>query len=126
MKEVARYYDPEEAQIAAGFLRAQGLTVHLADVHSLSAMPDMRFGLGGYRLLADGRDASLAQRYLADIAHEQSERGESCPNCGSRRLTPERDPSLPLVHALLGYLFPFAKRTGRTTCADCNYTWRRD
>ena len=123
MKLVARFYDPEEAHIAAGFLRAQGLEVTVADAQALGVMPELRVGLGGYRLMAPERDANLAQRYLADIKYEQS-KGPACTRCGGTRLTRVRDLRFPALFGglsglLMGLIAPFAPPTGTWRCGDC-------
>ena len=117
MKEIARFYDAEEAQIATGFLRAQGLDVHLADKQALAAMPQLRVGLGGFRLLAAERDANIAKRLLADIKAEN--RGSTpCARCGSSDTTRIRDFRFPLIFGVLSLLFPFAPPV---RCRNCGH-----
>jgi DNA-directed RNA polymerase subunit RPC12/RpoP len=119
MKEIARFYDPEEAQIAAGFLRAQGLEIHLADELALNSLPNLRVGLGGYRLMAEERDANIARRYLADIDGE--DHGPACAQCGVRKLRRSRDPTLALLLLPFLELFPFARAKRHLRCAACGH-----
>lgn len=125
MKVIARFSDPAEAQIAAGFLRAQGLEVEVADVHSLTAMPHLRLGLGGCRLMAEERDANIAKRLLADIQHETHE-AEECPNCQGTRIANVHDIRFPLFHALLSFFSQPSAPTVERRCMDCQHTWRRE
>ncbi|ADM08300.1 hypothetical protein PB2503_01102 [Parvularcula bermudensis HTCC2503] len=131
MKEIARFYDPEEALIAAGFLRAQGLSVHLADEATLAAQPHLRIGLGGYRLLADQRDAHMARIALNTIAAASSspdtppaERSDGapdrCPQCGGP-LRRRRHRLLPALLLLTGALFPFSRAGKELRCGTCGH-----
>lgn len=124
MKEIARFYDAEEAQIAAGFLRSFGFDVQLADEQALSVMPEMRMGLGGYRLLAADRDAHMARIELSKVRRAPS--GPRCRNCGARDMRRERNPAYVIVHALFATIFPFAPPTSRLRCRSCGHTQRVD
>lgn len=121
MKEIARFYDPDEAQVAAGFLRAQGFDVEVADVHMLTARPELRFALGGFRLLAANKDAQEAQNELA--ARRKSSPFPPCPNCQSTDVRRRRANIFPAVFLLAGHLLPFAPATNKLRCGRCDKTW---
>ena len=67
MRELARFYDAAEAEVAAGFLCSQGFEVELPERHTLGAQPEMRVAFGGYRLLVADRDHFLAQDALKRV-----------------------------------------------------------
>ncbi len=121
MKEIARFYDVEEAQIAKSFLIAQGLDVRLADEGALGVMPEMRVGLGGYRLVGEERDAAIATRLLADIEHDHSA-AKRCPACGAAQLQRTRNRLFPFFFVLFGWLFPFAPAGDTLRCRACGHT----
>lgn len=81
MKEIARFHDPAEAQIARGYLRAQGFDVKLADVDTLGAQPHLRFGLDGYRLLASQAEAHTARIALEQVQERELDSALVCPVC---------------------------------------------
>lgn len=120
MKEVARFFDMEEAQIAAGFLRSHGMDATLADEHALSVMPELRVGLGGFRLLVPDQDEAAATQLLADIRGEAPPLG-ACANCGHTQMRRVRDARHPFLLGLLGLLFPFAGATNELRCAACGH-----
>ena len=122
MKEVAVFYDAEEAQIARGFLRSHGLDAQLPDEQALSVMPEMRVGLGGYRLTVPDDEAMQAERLLAPT------RGATglpaCERCGSDRLRRIRRWQLPVLAWALGFLAPFAPATDELKCRRCGHVQR--
>ncbi|WP_370335839.1 hypothetical protein [Parvularcula marina] len=127
MKEIARFYEAEEAQIAVGYLRAQGFDVQLADERTLGAQPHLSIGLGGYRLLARQQDAHMASIALDEVRGEPSRRpyltGQTCEACGEERLTRIRDPLVSIVSFMLSFggLFPFAPATKNLRCTACGH-----
>lgn len=120
MRQVGRFYDAEEAQVAAGFLRSHGLDASLPDEHSLSVMPEMRFGLGGYRLLVPDGEALAAERLLAGVRDAPSGHG-LCSACGYDTLRRQRDWTWPAALSLLA-LFPFAPARATLRCRTCGHT----
>ncbi len=67
--EIAHFFDPEEAFVAQGYLRAQGISTIIQNEHHLNMAPWLRVALGGYRLLAIreiATDARAALRHLPD------------------------------------------------------------
>lgn len=123
MREVARFYDAEEAKIAAGFLRAQGFDVTLPEEHHLGVAPHMSVGLGGYRLLAADSDFFLARAAL-DETRPMPKHG-ACRRCGSDRIRRARHWWFPLVLLyLFGSHFPFAPARDKLVCRTCGLTWK--
>ena len=123
MKEIARFYDVEEAQVALGYLKAQGFRVQLPDDHTLAVRPELRIGLGGYRLLAADGDASLAKAAL-DEKRPRSPYGH-CPSCGGHRVRRVRRWPVPLaIFAIFGELFPFAPPKNTLRCGQCGHQWK--
>ncbi|MEM9988166.1 MAG: hypothetical protein AAF723_01500 [Pseudomonadota bacterium] len=121
MKEVAQFADAEEAYVALGYLKAQGLDVHLADKQSLAAMPYLQIGLDGFRLVADEKDVHLAKQLLNDI-HEEATEGPTCANCGSHDLKRIRAfrPDIWFLF-LLHPVLPFAPPTDMLRCRHCGH-----
>ena len=124
MKEIARFYDAEEAQIAAGYLRAQGFEVQLADEGMLGVEPHMRLGLGGYRLMAIPQHAHMASVELAKVRDEPTRRQtlttHTCTACGSEAMRRIRNPWYAILAALVA-LFPFAPATRDLRCTACGH-----
>ncbi len=121
MRELARFYDAAEAEIAAGFLRSQGFEVGLPERHTLGAQPEMRFALGGFRLLVSDQDYFLAQNALERV---QTKTGKpACPRCGQRALRRQVRWGLPflinLFGASMGGFFPFARKSKWVKCGAC-------
>jgi hypothetical protein len=125
MREIARFYDAEEAQIAAGFLRAQGFEVQLPDEHVLAVRPELRIGLGGYRLLAADGDAFLAKAALDEKRPKPLH--APCPRCESTAIRRTRAWPFPLaLLAVFGELFPFAPPKDSLRCGACNLIWKEE
>ncbi|WOI52372.1 hypothetical protein [Parvularcula sp. LCG005] len=117
---IARFYDPEEAHVAAGYLRSHGFDVQVADQHALTAMPEMRIGLQGYRLITAQKNAFQCEALLRDIRETHSAFGQ-CEICRSTRLRRIRDGRVPILHLLIGFFFPFAPGTRSLRCAECGH-----
>jgi len=124
MREIARFYDVEEAQVALGYLKAQGFNVLLPEFHTLGAQPSLRVGLCGYRILAAEQDASAAAAALA--AQRPKSPFGPCPNCGSNNTRRQREWRFPVVHLLVGAIVPFAPPTNRYRCGHCGHKWKDD
>lgn len=65
--EIARFYDPEEAYCAQGYLRSCGIDAFVQNEHHLSVNPSLRIALGGYGLLGFADMASEAKAALKAI-----------------------------------------------------------
>ena len=125
MKEITRFNDAEEAQIAAGFLRSQGVTVHVADEKTLGAMPHLSIGSGGYRLMAEERDANIAVRLLADIDHDSASeeanprlQNGTCEVCGAQNMHSVIPAGL---FALLRRIFSKGEPSEILLCRKCGH-----
>ena len=124
MREVARFFDASEAHIALGYLRAQGFQVELADYHTLSARPELRFGGNHFRILAADEDAWLASKALEETTPKS--RIPNCPECGSTDTV--------VAGALKGSgfaeqivaLFTRPTRTKTFACSACQHKWTED
>lgn len=123
MKEIARFYNAEEAKVALGYLEAQGFDVHLPDAHMLAVRPELVFGLGGYRLLASDNDAFLARAALSE--KRRKPRHGACDACGDTAVRRARAWPFPLVlFAVFGELFPFAPPKDHLRCMACGHLWK--
>jgi hypothetical protein len=89
---VATIYDPEEAHVACGFLRANGVDALLGEAQTLSTLPLHRIALGGYRILAPSNQAHAARMLLASVDEGRQQTGYAfdgalCEQCGGARFT---------------------------------------
>ncbi|MEM7739249.1 MAG: hypothetical protein AAF225_00425 [Pseudomonadota bacterium] len=122
MKEIARFYDPEEAKVAAGFLRSQGYEITLPEEHHLGSAPHLSFALGGYRLLApyeEAYEASLTLRQKRD-----KPKHDACERCGSPDIRRQRVRWFPF--AFLGLVMgtaPFTPAKKKLICSACGFEW---
>lgn len=128
MERIAQFFDAEEAQIAAGYLRSNGIEVTLGDEQALSVMPEMRVGLGGYRLLCPREQAFMARALLAEVEGGKTRAAPlpRCAKCSSTRLAPVRDLRLPAIFGgltglIFGLIAPFAPRSGDLRCGACGH-----
>ena len=126
MAEVAVFFDAEEAQIARGFLRSHGMHATLPDEQALSVMPEMRVGLGGYRLEVPDAEAFRARALLAEVRAEGAARAPACERCGARALRRIRRWEMPLAMWLIGFLAPFAPATNELRCRRCGLVQTAD
>jgi hypothetical protein len=118
MRQVALFYDAEEAQIVRGFLQSRGIDAQLPDEQALSVIPSLGFGLGGYRLMVPDRQHFQASALLAEVQAEAP--SPACSHCGEGPLRRIRGWMLPaLMTALFGLVAPFAPATARLRCAAC-------
>ena len=127
MKEIARFYDAEEAQIAAGYLRAQGFDVQLGDENMLGVEPHLRIALGGYRLMAPQSQAHMATVALNEVRGAPEERqylpDQICGNCGSANMRRMRSPLIALLSYLaISAIVPFSRATKNLRCTACGHT----
>ena len=122
MKEIATYFDPEEAHIARGFLQANGFDARLADSHTLAAIPLDRIALGGYRLMVPQEQAYQAELLLRSVAEEHQDRSR-CPACDSPRIARGRKRVQTLLHSWILSILPFSGATKIVYCRDCGHKW---
>ena len=119
MKELARFLDGVEAQVAAGFLRANNIEVTLPEEGHLGVQPNLSFGVGGYRLLVAEEDYARAKALLNNTQDQKSAFGP-CANCGANALYRPRSPWLTLTVSLIS-LFPFTKAKPYLLCRECGH-----
>lgn len=119
MKELITFPTPEEAHVAASYLQAQGVDAVVADAHTLGAMPYLRVGLGGARILVDEHQADRA-RYLLDLTEEEVP-ARTCQQCGGPNLIRVRDSRVSFFHLLFFFLFPFSRATQNLRCRTCGH-----
>ena len=120
MKEIARFYDAEEAKVAAGFLRAQGFDITLPEEHHLGSAPHLSFALGGYRLFATDKEAYQATLRLKE--KQAKPKHEACESCGSTDIRRQRYRWFPF--AILGLLVataPFTPAKKKLLCSACGH-----
>lgn len=126
MKEIARFYDGDEAQIAAGYLRTQGFDIDIADMNTIGVQPHLSVGLGGYRLMAPEKQAYMAALELEKVrqahAPRQTVTGFTCESCGSEAMRRIRSPLIALLTCLtLGGIIPFTRATKNLRCTACGH-----
>lgn len=95
MKEIARFYDAEEAKVAAGFLRAQGFAITMPEEHYLGSSPHLSFAVGGYRLLASHEEAHMATVALKE--KQAKPKHDACETEGGADIRRQRYRWLPLI-----------------------------
>lgn len=121
MKEIARFYDGVEAEVALSFLKSRGFNVAIADHHQKYGGPPN--GDLSYRLMARDDEAWLAKESL--VQQRREPRSDHCPRCGSaRKILPPRWP-FPLslwepVARFLGYV----PAPGYVRCGRCAKVWK--
>ncbi len=127
LRQAALFFDAEEAQVAAGYLRANDIDALLPDHNSLTAMPHYRVALGGYRVLVPSFDLEKAHDLLAKAEETAEEEAPHCWMCGGRKFAPVKTwfPSAILL-LLIGLIFPFAKNTPNLQCVNCGSRLSRE
>ncbi|PQA87494.1 hypothetical protein [Hyphococcus luteus] len=70
--EIARFYDPEEAYCARGYLRSCGIETFVQNEHHLAVAPHLRVALGGYGLFLTDALADEAKAALMDLDAEKN------------------------------------------------------
>lgn len=118
MKEIARIYDMGEAHVAASYLRSLGFDVTMPEEHTLTLRPELRFAMGGFRLMVPEDEAEEAKRLIEKIRKAKG-KGPECPHCGYRELHRQRRIGIPLLHLLGGFLLPFARGSDSFKCGHC-------
>ena len=71
--EIARFYDPEEAYCAQGYLRSYGIDTIIQNEHHLAMNPSLRVALGGYGLLGFADVKEEARAALEEIPLEAAD-----------------------------------------------------
>ena len=88
--EVGWFLSPEEALIACGFLRAQGIPASVDSVDHAQAQPHIQLALGGTRIYAPHEYADDARKLLAEVnAHGE----EQCAKADTAGAFPEGETS---------------------------------
>ncbi len=70
--EITRFFDPEEAYCAQGYLRSCGFYTFLQNEHHLATAPHLRVALNGYGLFVHKKQVVEARDALADIIAESA------------------------------------------------------
>lgn len=122
MKEVATYFDAFEAQIALGFLEAQGISAEIADYHTLSARPELRFGGNYFRLLVAEHEFHRAKLALQS-AHQPTKKN-ACPRCRSSKVDRRAPSLLQLFPALIAAFFRSRSPLIQNVCTECGNIWK--
>ncbi|MEO1251909.1 MAG: hypothetical protein AAFW81_06145 [Pseudomonadota bacterium] len=65
LREIAFFYDPEEAYCALAYIRSHDLPVYLFGEGHLNINPALRVALGGYRMVVPAGEAKTARSLLA-------------------------------------------------------------
>lgn len=121
LKQVARVYDPEEAQVAISYLSAYGIVAFLNDNYLLSVNPALRIALGGHKILVPAQEESQALQLLGDVGKGLSPDDRPCPRCGAQDYV--RVKALPVPLTIIGLFFgtaPMVPSTNRLKCRQCN------
>ncbi|MEE4211611.1 MAG: hypothetical protein V2I43_20385 [Parvularcula sp.] len=118
MREIARFSDAEEAQIAASFLRSQGFEVSLPEEYQFAAAPYLAVSLGGYRLMAAEDDAFLAKAVLDE--RRPRPRHATCERCGGGGTRHgQKRPLKAFLSALFAAVLPSRQARNRLRCSYC-------
>ncbi len=128
LRRVITFSDPEEAQVAVGYLRANGIEAILGDHHTLTTMPYHRIALNGFRVLAPLSQYDDAVTLLKQIKEEtaQSARPDpKCPSCGSNTLQRNKQWFVSLALIIFSGL-PFVKKSPAYICNHCGAHFSRD
>ena len=130
LRHIKTFSDPEEAQIAAGYLRAHGVDAMLADQDSLNTLPYLRVALGGFRILVPASHYDDARELLARTRSAvEDASGPACAMCGGRAFNPVKRRhwlTSMLVLFGLGVFFPVVRKTDKFECAHCGAQITRD
>jgi len=127
MREIATFYDPEEAHVAAGFLRAHGYDPLLADEHMLMVSPTHRVALGGFRMMIAAHMHEEAKAVLENVRHQPNQPSSTCPTCGGADYRRVKSWWFPAIFFFtLGAVVPFAKNSHYLECRQCKTRVTRD
>jgi len=120
LREIATFYDPEEAHVAAGFMNANGFHVSLADNEMLMQSPTHRVALGGFRLMAPAHEALEARDLLREVRKTPNKASAPCPNCNENDFRRVKSLWFPAIFLLLmGAVVPFATNSSYLKCRKC-------
>ena len=131
LRNIRTFATSEEAQIAAGFLRAHGVGAALPDHNSLTMMPHYQIALGGFRVLVPDAQVARAKELLTEARTPASQSGPepACAQCGARDFKAVRIRHWLTSIALLvglGAFFPIIRKTDKLECAVCGARITRD
>ena len=114
------FYDPEEAHVAAGFLRANGFDIVLGDAETISVAPFYRFTLGGVKLLGQPDQVDEARRLLDGIREKPQTEVQACSECGGLEFS--RVKKWKAVGSFMGFMLaiaPLTKSSAEIECKRC-------
>ncbi len=127
MRKIATLYDPEEAQVAASFLRAYGFDAFLADSEMLMQSPTHRIALGGFRVMVPHHQADEAEILLKETRQLPNQTSTPCPTCGGADYRRVKSWWFPAIFFFtLGAVVPFAKNSHYLECRQCKTRITRD
>ncbi len=127
LREIATFYDPEEAYIALGYLHTYGYDAILPDHMMLTVSPDHRIALGGFRILAPNHQAEAARACIGQARRQPNRIAPPCPTCNGsdyRRIKAWWFPAI--FFFLMGAIVPFATNSGYLECRNCKTRLPRD
>ncbi len=120
LRDIGTIYDPEEAYVAHGFLRANGFHALLDNVAMLGVDPTMRVALGGHRLLVPAAEAEEASALLRAARAASNKAARPCPACGGEDYRRPKGWLFPAAFLFLfGAIAPFARNSGYLECRHC-------
>lgn len=120
LREIGTFYDPEEAQVALGYIRAHGIEAVLPDFNMLSQNPTHRIALGGFRMMVPEIQADEAKSLLDKKRKQPITIETSCPNCGANDFRRVKAWWFPAVFFVtMGAFVPFATNSRYLECNAC-------
>lgn len=79
MQLIQKYLNPDEAQIACSYLRANGINAEVEGAHSQGAMPHVGMGATMLRVVAPASQVEDAKALLADATSADPAKGDVFP-----------------------------------------------
>lgn len=107
-KTIARFNYSAEAQIIKGRLEAEGITVYLADQHTIDTDPLISNAIGGVKLQVEASQVFEAKQILESISkYSLDNNGKPivCPNCKSEKV--ELFSTINSIKSLLAFILGF-------------------
>ena len=120
---VGRFFNPIEAQIAAGLLESEGIPVVLLSINHVSVYWLMANALGGIQLQVPAGLAEKAQQILAEQESEAGTGDDLCPKCGSPSEPARSNTWRISVLAVHLIAVPLPWRRARRRCQACRHEW---
>lgn len=115
------YIDIEEAVVAQGYLRAQGVDALLFGEDHTTVDVNLRLAVGGYRIMVFAEEFDAASRIIRDVeigGRLGTIEEECCEQCGAGEFKKRRD----LIWVVLAILWhvAYAPYARRKRCVHCN------